>query len=181
MVARTQWGVATATIGAVLAAVFGVSGPAGAAVADPTDTGSAAAPAVSVSITDGATTARAGEQLSYQAIVTNHGSTDLQLLLEITLPSGAKVADVGGGTTRNAVIDFALTVLGPGRVIERFAIVAGPPTGDHPRVDTVASVYVLDAGSGAGPEAQATDSDPMAANGLPVRIRALSIIVDRPA
>jgi hypothetical protein len=169
MVARTQWGVAIATMGAVLAAVFGAPATVSSAAADSSGASTASTPtppAVSVSITDGTATARAGDHLGYQAIVANRSSTDLQLLLEITLPPGAKVADVGGGTSRNAVIDFALTVLGPGRVIERFTIVAGPATGSHPRVDTVASVYVLGGASGAGAEAQATDSDSMVASGV---------------
>ena len=115
---------------------------------------------VSVSITDNQPSARAGESLTYQATVTNSGTQDIQLLLEISVPAGAQVTDAGGGTIRQTLIDYGITALARTHVPEKFTITVGRLTPGEQRIATVASVYVLGgADSGATPTVAATDSD----------------------
>jgi hypothetical protein len=116
--------------------------------------------AVSVSITDNQPSARSGDALTYQAIVTNSGAKDIQLLLEISVPAGAEVIDAGGGTIRQTLIDYGITALARAHVAEKFTITVGRLATDQKRIATVASVYVLDGSNGgAAPDVVATDSD----------------------
>jgi uncharacterized repeat protein (TIGR01451 family) len=171
---------AAAVLGAIVfagpAGAIGAADPNGPGVGSPTS-GSAGRPAITVTISDASPAASPGERLTYQSVVTNNSSSDAQLLLEITVPDGAKVVDAGGGTTRPSVIDYGLTVLSHHQVSEQFAVVlgAGPSSkagaAAVTRVSARASVFLLGGASSTGgttPDFQAVDSDVVNAAGAGV-------------
>ncbi len=126
---------------------------------------------IAVSITDDVISAHPGQVLTYQSTVVNSSPKDVSLLLEITIPGGAKVDDAGGGTIRQSLIDYGLTVSANAQASERFVITLGPASGQS-QVDTVASVHLLGAAATANSTSstsavanlQSTDSDALVAS-----------------